>query len=144
MWVYNYISHSGVPGMRWGRRKAVGSTSSGLTKKSKIVIKNNDLKKEVKALRRDRDKMENTLSKQKSIKDMSDVEIKTVVTRLKLEKDFNDLVKAQTPEKSARVSKLVNSIIDKSITTVGTQLAVYALGSAINKTVGQNKKTIIK
>ena len=74
----NELYHYGRLGMKWGRRKSSGATSSNTPKKERS--------EDYKAVRK---------LKKKSIYEMSNKEIETITKRLQLEKQYKDLKKEQ-------------------------------------------------
>jgi hypothetical protein len=95
------LRHIGILGMKWGRRKAdssggsSGGSSRGLLGGSKIAVskaksKLNDDDTEVS----EDHKKVNELKKKKA-KQLSNAEMQSVITRLQLEKSFNEARKSQ-------------------------------------------------
>lgn len=64
---------------------------------------------------------------------MSDEEIRAAVSRLKLEKDFKELLKATNPPKSRKGRDFVEKIFWKGAEDIGGQLSSVAMGTAVNK-----------
>lgn len=139
MWEYNYnnsdeLFHYGVKGMRWGVRKS--TPTSGGTKKSKkksLIAKMSDKKKKAtkeKAKEEAKEEAQET-EKKKSVKDMSDAELRAKISRLQLEKQYADLSKQTEPVSKGK--KFVEGIMTKSGENIGTQLTTYVMGTAVNK-----------
>lgn len=139
MWEYNYnnsdeLFHYGVKGMRWGVRKS--TPTSGGTKKSKkksLIAKMSDKKKKAtkeKAKEKAKEEAQEA-EKKKSVKDMSDAELRAKISRLQLEKQYADLSKQTEPVSKGK--KFVEGIMTKSGENIGTQLTTYVMGTAVNK-----------
>lgn len=137
MWEYNYnqsdeLFHYGVKGMRWGVRKS--RPTSGGTKKSKkksLFSKMSDKKKKAaKAKEKSKEETQEP-EKKKSVKDMSDAELRAKISRLQLEKQYTDLSRQTEPVNKGK--KFVENIMTKSGENIGTQLTTYVMGTAVNK-----------
>lgn len=89
-------------------------------------------------------KAEDETPKKKKVSEMTDEEIQKRISRLKLEQSLADLEKsmAAAPSKKKRavewLGKIGKNVLDKSLENIGTQAVTYALGTAINKAVGQD------
>lgn len=89
-------------------------------------------------------KTEDEVPEKKKVSEMTDEEIQNRISRLKLEQSLADLEKsmAAAPFKKKRavdwISKIGKNVLDKSLENIGTQAVTYALGTAINKAVGQD------
>lgn len=91
----NELMHYGVLGMKWGVRKS--RSSSG--KRSGLF------KKKAKA------STQTQTSKKKSVKDMSDDELRKAINRLEMEKRYKDL----SPKQVSKGKQFVNDFMSKSI-----------------------------
>ena len=69
--------------------------------------------------------------KKKSVKDMSDAELRAKISRLQLEKQYADLSRQTEPVSKGK--KFVEGIMTKSGENIGTQLTTYVMGTAVNK-----------
>ena len=137
MWEYNYnnsdeLFHYGVKGMRWGVRKS--TPTSGGTKKSKkksLIAKMSDKKKKAEKVKEKPKEETQEPEKKKSVKDMSDAELRAKISRLQLEKQYADLSRQTEPVSKGK--KFVEGIMTKSGENIGTQLTTYVMGTAVNK-----------
>ena len=80
--------------------------------------------------------------KKKSVKDMTDEELKAEIDRLDLEsryrKALNDSMAAtQTKKETSKGKKFVKDIFESAGKNIGQQVVVYAMGTVVNKTLGE-------
>ena len=113
------IKHYGVPGQRWGFRKA---TTRGGTPPSKRKAKGNE----------GEDKKEAEAPKKKSAKDLTDAELREAINRVQLEKQYNQLT---TPQKAESV---VSSVLKTAGKQVATQVITQVGTAYLSKAVGVN------
>lgn len=135
MWVQNSeeLFHHGVKGMRWGvrRTKAQLARSSGSSKKGLFTFKKK--KKKVK-------EQAETKPKKKSIKDMTDEELKAAIDRMEgraaLEKRYSELTTPAGQKKTFDGKKFVMNALEKSGENLATQVFNEVGAKAINKAFG--------
>lgn len=118
VWQYNSnsLSHYGILGMKWGRRK--GETTT--TKSNK--------------------------PKPKTISEMTTKELKSASDRMRAENDYKKLMddrkkgnKSDAQKKQEKVIKdALVEVGGRTIKSVGGDVAKYAVGSTINKILGVN------
>lgn len=149
------LTHWGVKGMRWGvrryQRRDGTLTPAGKKRYDKEMEK---LKREEKVLknkqrtqakldkletkRRDVENLkgrktpEKEEPKKKTIKDLSNDELREVVTRLELEKRYNDVSPKTISVGSTITKKVFNDMIVPAATDVGKQLIKSALTKMAN------------
>lgn len=121
----NYLQHHGVKGMRWGVRK--DKTQSTKTRGSTVVQKLFGKKSKTS------NKTDDSTPKKKTIKDLSDAELRERVARLELEKRYKDLAKQTNPPKSSKGHAFVSSVLEQSGKNIATQLTTYVMGRGVNK-----------
>lgn len=113
MWQYNYsddyLAHYGVLGMRWGVRK---DKTKGGSRKIKSTPVHDDYKK---------------AHSGKSLKSMSDSELRSVNNRLQMERQYSELTR-----KTSKGKKVVNTLI-KTAGTIAAAEAAYKTYSRIGK-----------
>lgn len=118
----NSLTHYGVLGMKWGRRKQ--KPSSGSSKTSRREEKK--LTKEAK-----KRGMTTTIKKTKKvkIKDLSDDELQKKIRRLQMEKQYRDLKKDEV----SKGRKIAGQILSNVGVKLGTEVLYNASGMLINK-----------
>lgn len=152
----NELYHHGVKGMKWGVRKKRPKSSSGSRPKktsstssasntlgavNKMVAKRKLAKQkklaDKKALEEKREaeakaKAEAEAKKKRTVRDMSDAELRERISRLELEKRYKDLNRSVNPEVH-KGRDFVYDVLEKSGKNVATQFTTYAMGKAVNK-----------
>lgn len=152
----NELYHHGVKGMKWGVRKAQPkSSSSSRSKKTSSTSKTSNTFSVVnkmtakhklakqkkladkKALEEKREaevkaNAEAEAKKKRTVRDMSDAELRERISRLELEKRYKDLNRSVNPEVH-KGRDFVYDVLEKSGKNVATQLTTYAMGKAVNK-----------
>lgn len=141
---FDYISHYGVLGMKWGVRKKRASSSSGRTSSKKkttlfsSVKKRQAAKKRAKAVqKREDDRLAKNLSNdRKNIKSMTDAELNKYVARLQKEKQARDLKYDSLSTGKKIIKKAATDSATKILSTAGYQIGIYLIGKPVNKTFG--------
>lgn len=77
-------------------------------------------------------------AKKKNVKEMTDEELKSKISRLEMEKRYKDLLKSIEQEKSKKGKDFVMDILEKSGKNIATQFTTYAMGIAVNKIAGSD------
>ena len=113
MWQYNYsddyLAHYGVLGMKWGVRK--DKTKGGLRKRKSTPV-HDDYRK---------------AHSGKSVKSMSDSELRSVNNRLQMERQYSELTR-----KTSKGKKVVNALI-KTAGTIAAAETAYKTYDRIGK-----------
>lgn len=154
----NELYHYGILGMKWGVRRYQSRdgtlTNAGKKRYNKEmakiktkekVLKNKQKTKEkidkLNAKKKSVEELENKFnnsikSKQKpntkSIKDYSDEELRTMVNRMRLEQDFNNLSPKQVSKGKAFVDRVVKNVVVPAAEDMGKQIVKSFLTSKIN------------
>lgn len=119
----NELYHYGILGMKWGVRKSRGGGVSKTGRRGRII-------KERPPAHEDYKKAHS----KKSVREMSDAELRSRINRLDMERRYQEL----NPSTKNRGRKYVNSII-KTGTTIatatGTALTIYSNADKIRKLV---------
>ena len=141
----NILCHYGIKGMRWGIRRYQNKDGTLTPAGRKRAAK---LKSDFETLTRrrisskdgqssgEKGKTSEPSKKRKSVKDMSDEELKKSVERLALEKRYNELNPKQVSLGEKFVKKVANDILIPSVTTV----ARNAFQSQLEKEVKKHLK----
>ena len=114
------LSHYGVKGMKWRIRRFQNKDGTLTPEGKKRASKNNPSSES---------------SSHKSIKDLTDDEIRNRISRLRLEKDYADLMKST--QRNSKGKTFVADILEKSGKNIATQVVTYGLGSAVNMLAGK-------
>lgn len=126
--IQNYIQHYGVKGMKWGVRKRPVSPS-GASRTPKATPKKSSFSFLRKKKKTSSKKASSKPVEKKSVKKMTNDELNAHIKRLEMEKKYKELKKSDI----SIGQKLASGIMQKSVENIGTQLATYALGTAVNK-----------
>lgn len=111
------LYHSGIKGMKWGVRRYQNKDGSLTPEGRKRYNKESG-----------ESKTETDATKKRSVKKMSDDELKKRIERLKLEQEVKKL-ESQT---TARGKAFVMDVLEASGKNIATQLTTYAMGTAVN------------
>ena len=135
----NELYHHGVKGMKWGVSKTPVRSSSGATRKRKSNALS--LFKKKKATR-NVSSANSSPAQTKSIKDMSDDELRKKVERVRLEQQYQQL-DPKTVSRGKRITKRVmDDIIVPAAVDIGKQVAKSIMANVTNKVLsleGDNK-----
>ena len=116
------LEHYGVPGMRWGvhrsrsaRRKAAGKPDTGPKAKPKQA---------------------SSKPKKKSVKDMTDEELKAAVQRIELERKYSQF----TPSAKSKGAEAAKKFIAKNGQAIASRFIQEAAAVAIKSALEKKKK----
>ena len=135
----NELYHHGVKGMKWGVRKTPVRSSSGDTQKRKSntlsLFKKKKTTRKVSSANSSPDQT-------KSIKDMSDDELRKKIERVQLEQDYLQL----DPKAVSRGKRITKRVMDDMIVPaavdIGKQAVKSIMANGVNKVLsleGDNK-----
>ena len=135
----NELYHHGVKGMKWGVRKTPVRSSSGATRKRKSNTLSLFKKKKI---TRKVSSANSSPAQTKSIKDMSDDELRKKIERVRLEQDYLQL----DPKAVSRGKRITKRVMDDMIVPaavdIGKQAVKSIMANGVNKVLsleGDNK-----
>lgn len=113
----NELTHYGVKGMRWGHRKSsLNGTKKAFDESGNILRSMRDIDNTSRNIKR---------RKSKDLSAMSDTELRTVITRINLEKNYANL----TAEPVSRGRQFISDFLDVgvSVASIGASSAAIAI-----------------
>lgn len=125
----NELMHHGILGMKWGVRRYQNKDGS-LTSAGKRRVQTGEIGKSSDTA------VSSTASYKRSVKEMSDSELRDKISRMELEKRYKDLSKSSEQAKTSKGKAFVMDVLEKSGKNIATQAVTYAMGSMLNKVVG--------
>lgn len=131
----NELMHYGVPGMKWGVRRTPAQLGRKNTSSSKSLFEKKKPKPKPKA--KSESSKKETAPKPKSVKEMSDEELSTAISRLQLEQKYKELSPQKVSTGKAVTKRILNNIIVPAAEDVGRQMVKTALTRAGNKTLSE-------
>ena len=126
----NELYHHGVKGMKWGVRKTPVRSSSGNARKRKSNTLSLFKKKKT---TRNASVAKSSQAQTKSVKDMSDDELRRKIERVRLEQQYQQL-NPKTVSRGRRIAKsVINNVIVPSAEDLGKQVVKSFMAKGINK-----------
>lgn len=136
----DYLAHYGVLGMKWGVRRYQNKDGTLTSAGKKRAMK---LESEYNKLVGKKDSGENntatskTSTKKKSIKDMTDEELRAAINRKQLENSYKEVHPQQVKKGNSFVKKvggvLINDMIVPAATDIGKQVLRSYMAKGVNK-----------
>ena len=127
----NELMHHGILGMKWGVRRYQNKDGS-LTPAGKRRVQTGEIGKTSDSA------VSSTSSHKRSVKEMSDSELRDKISRLELEKRYKDLSKSSERAKTSKGRAFVMDVLERSGKNIATQAVTYAMGSMVNKVAGSD------
>ncbi len=121
----NELAHHGILGMRWGIRR----TKEQLARLSGRTVSDKKKRKQEKV----DEKTSSSNSSKKTVKDMSDAELKQRISRLELEKRYRDL----NPEQVSTGKKVTNHILKDMVLPAADDIGKQLIKSEMTRGVNE-------
>lgn len=112
----NELAHYGVLGMKWGVRRD-RTKLLGRKKKGKGT--------------------DDSDSQKQSISKMTDDELRSRISRLRMEKDYRELTVTKSQKRAEKGKKFVEDVLTNSAKNIATQTVTYLMGKGVNKALGK-------
>ena len=75
-------------------------------------------------------------AKKRTIKDLSDAELKAKYDRLKLEQDYKKLMRESNPQQSSKGKEFVQKVFDKTVDDIAPQVTKHYVAKILNNLIG--------
>lgn len=136
------LMHYGRKGMKWGqsifgsknKKKRSGSSESAIASKVKKKLADNKAAKEKKLAEEEAQKKAKA-EKKKSVKQLSDEELRKRIARLELEKRYKDLAKDEVAADKGK--DFVMRVLEKSGENLATQTVNHYGAKLLNQVIGE-------
>ena len=124
----NELTHHGIKGQKWGVRRFQNrdGTLTLLGRRRKNTSSSRNVKEK-----------KNENESKKTVKDLSDEELRARINRLQLEKQYNEAIKNLSTRQISKGRKMVEDMMERAVKNIGEQYATYLVGTALNKINGK-------
>lgn len=160
----DHLVHWGIKGQKWGIRRYQNKdgtlTPAGKKryaqemaklKKEEKILKNKQRtqaqldkldakRKEIDAMKKGKPLPKEPSKSKKTLKDMSDDELRTVVNRLQMEKQYRELTPAKVSKGKRFASAVIKNVVAPAATEVSKQVLKDAMTKAVKNASAEKKK----
>lgn len=125
----NELRHYGILGMKWGVRRTEQQLARARGKVSELE---NKLERKTGSSKKASPSTPDSAPKKRSVKEMSDDELRSKIQRLQMEKQYKDLSKSEV-QKTSKGKAFIMDVLEKSGKNIATQAVTYGMGALVNK-----------
>lgn len=134
------LMHYGVPGMKWGVRKKYEpkGRKKGKTNAQRIyeaAKEKSEARKAKKAAVKEVQVQRNRKVAKRSVRDMSDDELRTAINRMQMERTYAQL----TAKEVNKGKKFVSDVLYNSAKATATKITTEAMTNAVKKLIKQGQ-----
>ena len=139
-WEDYYLAHTGRKGMKWGQH-IFGKKYTRWRKRrqAKVAANREERLREVAAQRTARAKAQAAKSQLRTIKSISDADLKKMIDRLTMEKTYKQLVAELNPQKTSRIKALKDEFLNQAQKKAAS-VAVNMIANKLMGTTPEKKK----
>lgn len=122
-----FLSHYGVPGMKWGKRGSKSSKSTASNSKNKPTPFKKDPTRDPPPAKGVTD------LRPKHVKRISDVELRQRINRIQMETQYKDLTEGKSNAPKSKLSKSIENFdkghqsVQKIVNVIGTAQKIYKI-----------------